>query len=72
MLKEKRRELKLTQSNLAKRLGISKSYLCKLEKHPSNCNPNINFILKLSNELDLDPTEIFLYFIEKKIPIYKN
>ncbi|CUU49916.1 MULTISPECIES: helix-turn-helix domain-containing protein [Clostridium] len=71
MLKRKRRELNLTQSKLAKKLGISKSYLSKLEKHPSTCNPNINFILKLSKELNLDPTEIFLYFIENKDHLIK-
>lgn len=66
MIKEKRQEKMLTQAKLAKNLGISKSYLSKLEKHPLFCNPNINLILKLSKELDIDPAKIFLYFIEEK------
>lgn len=66
MIKENRQSKKLTQSKLAKNLGISKSYLSKLEKHPFLCNPNVNLILKFSKELNLDPIEIFLYFIEGK------
>ncbi len=66
MIKETRQEKRITQSKLAKNLGISKGYLSKLEKHPSLCNPNINLILKLSKELTVDPVKVFLYFIEKK------
>lgn len=64
MLREKREEMNLTQSKLAKNLGISKGYLSKLEKHPSLCNPNVNLILKLSKELNLDPVKIFIFFTE--------
>lgn len=66
MIKEKRQEKRITQSKLAKNLGISKGYLSKLEKHPSLCNPNVNLILKLSKELTIDPVNIFLYFIREK------
>lgn len=73
MLKDKRKEKKISQSKLAKKLGISESYLSKLEKHPSLCNPSVNLILKLSEELTLDPVKVFLYFIkEKAISIYCN
>lgn len=69
MLKEKRNKFRLTQSKLAKKIGISKSYLSKLERHPAHCNPSVNLILKLSKELDLDPMEIFLYFIKDKLSL---
>lgn len=72
MVKEKRKEKGLTQSKLAKNLGISKGYLSKLEKHPNICNPNINLILKLSKELDVHPVKIFLFFIKKKFPTDKS
>lgn len=67
MIKEIRKEKRISQSKLAKNLGISESYLSKLEKHPSLCNPSINLILKISEELSLDPVNIFLYFIKDKI-----
>lgn len=67
MIKEKRKEKKITQSELAKKLGISKSYMSKLENHPFLCNPNVNLILKISKELTLDPMKVFLYFIKNKI-----
>jgi transcriptional regulator with XRE-family HTH domain len=72
MLREKRKEKGLTQSKLAKKIGISKGYLSKLEKYPHVCNPNVNFILKLSKELDVSPLKIFSFFIEKKLTTNKN
>ena len=66
MLKKKRKEKSLTQSQLAEKLIISEGYMCKLEKHPNLCNPTTDLILKLSKELDIDRVKIFLYFIENK------
>jgi transcriptional regulator with XRE-family HTH domain len=72
MVKEKRKEKGLTQSKLAKNLGITKGYLSKLETHPDLCNPNVNLLLKLSKELDIHPVKIFLFFIKKKLPTDKS
>lgn len=66
MLKKKRIEKRLTQLQLAEKLGISESYLNKLENHPNTCNPTVNLILKLSKELDLDSLKVFLYFTKDK------
>lgn len=66
MLKAKRREKHLTIRQFAKKLGISKSYVNKLEKHPEGCNPTINLILKLSITLELSPYFVFKFFIESK------
>lgn len=66
MLKKKRREKHLTQSELAKKIGITESYVNKLEKHPKVCNPSVNLILKLSKELGINPIEIFLFFIKSR------
>lgn len=63
MLKKKRIEKRLTQSELAEKIGISKSYLNKLENRKYN-NTTIQVILKLSKELDISPVELFLFFIE--------
>jgi len=72
MIKEKRREKGLTQSKLAKNLGITKGYLSKLENHPDFCNPNVNLLLKLSKELEIHPIKIFLFFIKNRITTDKN
>ena len=72
MIKERREEKGLTQSKLAKRLGISKGYLSKLEKHPLICNPNVNLIIKLSKELNVHHVKIFLFFTKNKFPADKN
>ena len=72
MLKEKRKEKGLTQSKLAKNLGITKGYLSKLENHPDLCNPNVNLLLKLAKELDLHHVKIFCFFIKEKLSNYKS
>lgn len=66
MIKKKRLEKSLTQGQLAEKIGISESYMCRIEKYPHFCNPTINIILKMSEELDIDPIKIFLYFIESR------
>lgn len=72
MIKEKRKEKGLTQSKLAKRMGISKGYLSKLEKYPLTCNPNVNLIINLSKELEVHPVKIFMFFAKNKFSTDKN
>ncbi len=66
MLKKKRVEKNLTELRFAKRIGISKSYVSKLENHPDKCNPTINLILKISKELELSPFFVFRFFIKNR------
>ncbi|MCS6103483.1 XRE family transcriptional regulator [Clostridium botulinum] len=66
MLKKKRVEKNLTELKFAKRIGISKSYVSKLENHPDKCNPTINLILKISKELELSPFFVFRFFIKNR------
>ncbi|MBN1042187.1 helix-turn-helix transcriptional regulator [Clostridium botulinum] len=63
MLKQKRKDKKITQEELALFLGVNKSTICRLEKHPEACNPNIKLILKLSQELEIEHLQIYLYFV---------
>ncbi|WP_315080018.1 helix-turn-helix transcriptional regulator [uncultured Clostridium sp.] len=65
MLKQKRKDKKFTQEELALLLNVSKSTVCQLEKHPELCNPNVKLILKLSQQLDIEHLQIYLYFVEK-------
>ncbi|AOR24291.1 helix-turn-helix domain-containing protein [Clostridium taeniosporum] len=66
MLKKKRVEKNLTELEFAKRIGISKSYVSKLENHPTECNPTINLIIKISKELDVTPFFVFKFFIKNR------
>ncbi|KIL09264.1 Cro/Cl family transcriptional regulator [Clostridium botulinum] len=66
MLKKKRVEKNLTELRFAKRIGISKSYVSKLENHPDKCNPTINLILKISKESELSPFFVFRFFIKNR------
>lgn len=61
MIRDKRKEKGLTQSKLAEILGKSAGYVNKLENSKFT-NPTIKVILKLSEELDTCPIEIFLFF----------
>lgn len=61
MLKEKRRILGISQKELGERLGKSESYVSRLENKVLD-NPNVEIILKLSEELNLCPVKIFLFF----------
>lgn len=73
MLKQIRLNRKFSQSLLAKKIGISQSYLSKLENTSSRV-PNINtdLIEKLSIELDVCPIILFLYFYSPYEKCYKN
>lgn len=66
MLKKKRSFKRLTELQLAKKIGVTEGYISKLENHPEKCNPTINLILKLSRELNINPMETFLFFIKDK------
>lgn len=61
MIKEKRKEKRLTQSELAEKIGKSAGYVNKLENRKYT-NVTIQIILKLSKELEICPVEIFLFF----------
>ncbi|WP_236886743.1 helix-turn-helix domain-containing protein [Clostridium beijerinckii] len=62
LLEEKRTEKELSLTELALKIGVSKSYLSKMEKHPSACNPTVNVIFRLSKELGISSYRILHYF----------
>lgn len=56
----------LSQKTLAERLGITQSYLSKLENKDKYAkNVSVHLIGRISEELDLDPVDVFLYFYRK-------
>lgn len=67
MLKKLRKQKGLTQIQLSKLSGISQSYISDLEKDYFISSPTVRQIIALSNSLDIDKVELFLYFAEKEI-----
>ncbi|WP_343073115.1 helix-turn-helix transcriptional regulator [Clostridium sp. YIM B02569] len=68
LLEEKRTEKELSLTELALKIGVSKSYLSKMEKHPGICNPTIRVIFKISQELGISPYRVLHYFKQHYIP----
>ncbi|MCY6958901.1 helix-turn-helix domain-containing protein [Clostridium brassicae] len=63
MLKTARILKRMSQKTLGERLGISQSYVSRLENEEKyNENITVDLIRRLSIELDLDPIDLFLYF----------
>ncbi|HBI6976324.1 TPA: helix-turn-helix transcriptional regulator [Clostridium perfringens] len=60
MLEEYRRRNNLTQTELAKKLGISKSFLCELEHKQSK--PSTNMLIHISNILKICPIKLLKFF----------
>ncbi|HCQ89207.1 MULTISPECIES: helix-turn-helix domain-containing protein [unclassified Clostridium] len=66
MLKNARKSKRMSQKYLAKRLGITQSYLSKLEnKEKYNKNVTIDLVERIAEELDLDSTDVFFYFCRR-------
>ncbi|CEP40929.1 MAG: helix-turn-helix transcriptional regulator [Paraclostridium sordellii] len=52
-----RKELKISQANLAKKVGISRTYLSKIENGHSN--PSTEITYRIANELNKSIEDIF-------------
>lgn len=64
MLKAIRIQKGIIQKDLANRLGISQSYLSKLENYSTyKVKVNTALIEKIAVELNICPIEVFLYFL---------
>lgn len=67
MLRTLRKRKRLTQEQLAELSGLSQSYISDLEKKYFVSSPTITQVIALSNALNIDKVELFLYFAEKEI-----
>jgi len=72
MLKHKRNKKGLSQSELAKRLKIHRSYVSRLERKVKNYSPSLDMIIKLSKELECCPIELFIFFADINCKYFKN
>lgn len=67
MLKSARKSKGLSQKKLAEKLNISQPYLSQLENQEKyNKNVTIDLIRKISEELELLPEDVFLYFFKSE------
>lgn len=70
LIKKAREINKLTQKQVAFRCKMSQSYLSRLEKCTSsdkNINPSLKQVIKIAEELDLNPCDLSSWFIQKLI-----
>lgn len=64
MLKRVRKQKRMSQKNLAEKLGVTQSYISQLEKDRYK-NVGTDLIRKISTVLEVDPVDLFLYFYDK-------
>lgn len=61
-----RKEKRITQLELASKLGVCNSYISELENHPEACNPTLDIILGLAKYLKINPYNVLDYFIKSR------
>jgi len=61
---EKRKELEITQTELAERAGLSQAHISKIEI--GNCMPRLDILIKISNALECDVCELLKDFKNEK------
>lgn len=66
MLREKRNDMRLSLRKLAKKSGISKTYLIDMERYPSKCNPTFEIMFNLEQSLNIEPGTVYLYFLDSR------
>jgi transcriptional regulator with XRE-family HTH domain len=66
LIRHKRLKIGLSESELAKRLDINKSYLSRLERKVKGYNPSLDLIKRISKELKCCPIELFVFFTDTK------
>ena len=68
-VRELRKQRRLTQQKLAVLLGVSLSYISKVENERLNAGdyPSEAFVLKLAKALDADPDELLL--LTERVPV---
>ncbi|NFB69588.1 XRE family transcriptional regulator [Clostridium butyricum] len=72
MIRSKRREIGLSQSELARRIRKNKSYVSRLERKVNNYHPSMDLIKKMSKELKCCPIELFIFFADIDCEYFKK
>ena len=73
MIKTSRKRQKITQSDLARKTGLSQGYISKLE-NPNKVfhSPTVTQIISLSSALNVDVYILSKWFIDKELGENKN
>lgn len=59
MIKQARMKKGLTQKQLATKVGLSNSYICRMENNENRCfEVKLNHIYKIADVLDICPLEL--------------
>lgn len=66
MIRRRRKDKKITQVELASKLGVRNTYISEIENHPESCNPTLDVILGLAKHLKINPYRVFNYFIQSR------
>lgn len=64
MIRKQRLLLKLTQKKLASKLGISRSYLSKIENKEFK-NVKLSLLKRIAKELNIDLNNLLKWFLDK-------
>lgn len=64
MIKKQRLLLRISQKKLASKLGISRSYLSKIENKKFR-NVKLSLLKNIANELNLDLNNLLEWFLDK-------
>jgi transcriptional regulator with XRE-family HTH domain len=59
-IKKYRLQAKITQKELANKIGVTHFWVCKLEKGKQN-NTSINLLISISKELNIELNELTKY-----------
>ena len=60
LIREARRSRGLSLCGLARRVGASSSYLCRIENGDPSRLPSVRLLVRLSATLELDPDGVFI------------
>lgn len=72
MIKHLREKKGLTQSELAKKIGLSKSHINRMERKVKGYRASYSTIKLLAKELDTCPIKIFVFFAEIDCKYFKD
>lgn len=67
MLKCYRKKNNLTQRQIARKTGLSQSYISKLEKQEVLHSPTVKQVISLADALNISPYDLCAWFIDKEL-----
>jgi len=72
MIKYLREEKGLTQAELARKIGLSRSHVSRMERRVKTYRASYSTIKLLAKELDTCPIKVFIFFADIDCKYFKN